>query len=302
MLFGGPALAATPKVDAVVIASFGTSYPEALRSILAVEDAVKKAFPGIEVRQAFTSSMIRKKWHRRAKDAAFKKANPEIPAHLYSVKSALAQLADLSDAGYRNIVIQPTHIYAGEEYGDLAEVVNGLSSIDSGKAKWKPFENLFLGRPALGRPGSDFEYLEDIEKAAEALEADAKQAKKEKSALVYMGHGNEHFSTGAYAEFQKGMRAHYPEVKTYVGTVEGFPSAEDVFSGLLHAGVKKVLLKPFMLVAGDHARNDMAGSEEDSWKSELEARGIEVVVNLEGLGETPEWAAIYAKHAKDAVK
>ncbi|MBW2016824.1 MAG: sirohydrochlorin cobaltochelatase [Deltaproteobacteria bacterium] len=287
---------------AVVLASFGTSYPSALNGILNIREQIQKAFPGLEVRLAFTSNIIRNIWHERQKDKQFIGKHPDIPRDVLFVKGPLAAIAELQDEGYRTIIVQSTHIYDGEEYTDLCSYLRGLNSIRTIKAKYRPFEKLVAGRPALGKNGPEPDYHEDMAEAAKALRADVEMAKERGAALVYMGHGNETYSTGVYAEFQKVMRKTYPGVGIFVGTVEGFPSREDVLFSLKHAGIRKVILKPFMVVAGDHARNDMAGSEEDSWKSVFEREGIRVTCVIQGLGENPEWAKIYLRHMMDAAR
>lgn len=288
-------------VDAVIIASFGTSYPEALDSILNIDKEIRKAFPKATVRHAFTSNIIRNIWHERTDDAAWKKANPDIPEWLYEVKGPLATMGELQELGLKRVVVQPTHIYSGEEFLDLKAYVDAVAGIETLRCKWKPFSCMKLGRPALGRAGVHPLYHDDIKEAAKALSGDVKKAGEMGAALVYMGHGNDIFPTSAYAEFQKAMNKMYPEVKTIVGNVEGYPGLEEVENALTHQKIKKIFMKPFMVVAGDHARNDMAGEEEDSWKVIFEKMGIRVTCALEGLGENPKWAEIYARHAVDAV-
>jgi len=256
------------------------------------------------VRIAFTSNIIRKKWQHRAEDPAYIKAHPEIPSDVLHVKTPLATIADLQNEGYDTIVVQPTHIAMGEEYLDLATYVDSLMRMGTlKKTKYKPFHKVALGRPALGTYGTDHPYAEDIMTVAKALATDAELALKEKAGLVYMGHGNEYFpSAGAYLELADRMRQLYPEVVTAIGNVEGFPALEDVMDTLKLYGVNKVVLKPCMVVAGDHAMNDMAGPEADSWKSVLEKNGFEVVVVKRGLGEQDAFADIFVNHAADAAK
>ena len=214
----------------------------------------------------------------------------------------VATLGELSDNGYKTIIIQPTHIYHGEEFSDVLEYARGLNSIKTIKDKWKPFKKIVVGRPALGTYGPEYDYHEDIEKAVKALKADVELAKKKGAVLVYMGHGNEFYSTGIYAETQKEFRKQYPDVKTYIGTVEGYPSLDDVVKSLKHSKNKKVLLKPFMIVAGDHANNDMAGDEPDSWKNVLKKAGCTVYPDIEGLGSNNNFAEIFVEHIKDVAK
>lgn len=291
--------------SAVVLAMFGTSVEPALQSLLNIRRQIEKKFPDTEVRVAFTSNIIRKKWQHRANDPAYIKAHPEIPKDILHVKTPLATMADLQNEGYDRIVLQPTHVSMGEEFLDLQTYVKGLMDMGTfKKPKYKPFHKIALGRPALGTHGTTFPYAEDINRLVKVMAQDADLAAKEKAGLVYMGHGNEFFpgNGGAYLEFAAKMRRAYPGVVTAIGTVEGFPGIEDVMETLTLYQVKKVVLKPFMVVAGDHSMNDMAGDEPDSWKSILEKNGFEVTVVSQGLGENDGFARIFADNAADAAK
>jgi len=283
---------------AIVIACFGTTYPQTLVDILDIKETIKKAFPGFEVRLAFTSNIIRKIWHERRGNPKYR----HIPKEIIDVKGPLATIADLQDEGYKTIIVQPTHIYAGEEFHDLCSYVSSLNQIRTIKPKYMPFKKLVIGRPILGMPGPQHDYHEDLKAAAKALKCDVDLARKNHAALVYMGHGNKFYSTGVYIELQEVMRKMYPNVKIFVGTVEGFPSLDDVIKGLVHCRVKKVILKPLMIVAGDHARNDMAGNSKDSWKNRIKAKGIEVIPVIKGLGENPHIREILIQHIKDAAR
>lgn len=290
------------RKTAIVLASFGTSYPTALKAITNIGDAVHEAFPGVAVEYAFTSNIIRKIWHERQDDNQFISANKNLAGDFLHVKGPLATIADLQDEGYDTIIVQPTHVYAGEEYADLVSYVQGLNAIKTLKPKFMPFDKLVIGRPALGTAGTAHDYHEDLEAAARALAGDVNAAAKKGAALVYMGHGNEFFCTGAYIEFQNVMNKMYPDTKIFIGTVEGFPSLDDVVGALTHTGVKKVVLKPMMVVAGDHATNDMASDEEDSWKSVLTKAGIDVQTHITGLGENDKWADLYVDHIHDVIR
>ncbi len=283
---------------AIVIACFGTTYPETLRDILDIKKSVQKAFPDVKVKLCFTSNIIRRIWQKRRNDPRYR----NIPDEILYIKGPLATIADLQDEGYRTIIVQPTHLYAGEEFADLTSYINALNQIRTIKPKYMPFKKLVLGRPILGMPGPKHDYHEDLEIAAKALKDDVEFAKKKGAALVYMGHGNEFYSTGAYIELQETMRKMYPDVKIFIGTVEGFPSFEDVLEGLIHAKVKRVVLKPLMIVAGDHARNDMAGESKDSWKNRIKEKGIEVIPVIKGLGEKESIRKILIQHIKDAAR
>jgi len=298
----GFAMGPRQNKKAIVIACFGTTYPSALVAITNIQNEVEKAFPGVKVKLAFTSNIIRNIWHKRQGDDKFFSQYKNIPRDIVYIKGPLATIADLQDEGYRTIIVQPTHICAGEEYADLTSYVEGLNSIRTIKAKYMPFKKLVLGRPLLGKPGPKYDYHKDFIPAAKALAGDVAMAKKNHAALVYMGHGNEYFSTGVYIEFQQAMRKMYPDTPIFIGTVEGFPSLADVVSGLTPLGVKKVVLKPLMIVAGDHANNDMAGNDSDSWKMVIKSKGIKVVPVIHGLGENNDIAKIFVQHIRDVAR
>jgi len=298
----GFAMGKMQNKKAIVLADFGTTYLSALKAITTIQNEVKKDFPNIKVRMAFTSNIIRNIWHKRRHDASFMKEHGKDLEEFLNIKGPLATIADLQDEGYRTIIVQPCHIYSGEEYADLCSYINGLNAIRTIKVKYMPFVKLVVGRPALGTYGPVHDYHKDMEIGAKALKEDVALAKKNHAALVYMGHGNEFYSTGIYAEFQQVMRRTYPGVKIFIGTVEGFPSLDDVLAALKHAKVQRVVLKPLMVVAGDHANNDMAGDDGDSWKNQIKKLGIHVQPIIHGLGENRLWARIYVQHIKDAAK
>jgi sirohydrochlorin cobaltochelatase len=246
---------------------------------------------------AFTSNMIRKIWHKRQNDAAFKKAHPLVPQDMYVVQGPLATIANLQDEGFVTIVVQPGLITLGEEYLDLASYVDGLNAIRTIKEKNQPFIKLAISRPALGAMGTKHPFEDDINEVAKSLADDVKKAGDAGSALPYLGHGNEHFpSSGSYLQLVQVMREMYPDTKTYLTNVEGFPNLELVMREMKRDNVKKVLLKPFMTVAGDHANNDMAGDEPDSVKSRLSKNGFQVTVIMQGLGEKDAFADVFVSH------
>ena len=289
--------------QAVVIAAFGTTVPEALVGILNVRDRIQQHYPNTEVRIAFTSNMIRAIWHKRQHDPDYVKTHPAIPQDILSVQGPLATIANLQDDGFTTILVQPTHVTLGEEYLDLVSYVQGLASIRTIKEKNQPFKQLVIGRPALGTMGDIHPYPQDIELVAKSLSADIEQAAKDGSALVYMGHGNDFFpSGGSYLQFADTMNRLNPQVKTYIGSVEGFPGLDHVIAQLKRDEVRKVLLKPFLTVAGDHAQNDMAGPEAASWKSILTKEGFAVTPVLQGMGEVDSFADVFVHHLAELAK
>lgn len=286
---------------AIVLALFGTTVQAGLRGLFGVERALRNSFPQTPLVVAFTSNQVRRIWQKRAQDDTFRQQHPEIPEYLYQVQGPLAAIANLQDRGHGNIIVQPAHIVPAEEFHDLRSYVHGLASIRTMKPRWQPFHRLVLGRPALGSYDLKRPYSTDIAIAAQALSPDLDRARQEKAALVYMGHGNHHFpSGGMYLEFAAAMRQLAPDVCTLIGTVEGFPALADVMTALQQHSCRRVLLKPFLISAGDHVARDMAGPQDESWRATLEREGFEVVPVLEGLGESPHFAQIFAQHAADA--
>lgn len=303
----GPAAAARNNKDsdqgktAIVLASFGSSVPSAVQTISHIGDRIRQAYPKTELRMTFTSNQVRSIWQKRSTDPErwlAKGVSPEI----LKIKNIIQTIGDLQEDGYRNIIVQPTHMFYMEQSHDLAAYVNGLGSIETVKARWKPFDTLVLGRPALGMPGDRYNYQDDIARLVKVLGEDAKEAKKEGAVLLYMGHGNRTWSTGIYGETQKEMRIAYPDVQTFIGVVEGYPSLEDLMPQLQMSQTKKIILRPFMITAGDHAVNDMAGPDADSWQSILTAAGFTVRPVLEGLGTKEAFIDIFIEHIADAAK
>lgn len=286
---GKPAQAELKPV--IVLAAFGTTDVEALQSILNVEKKVKAAFPAYDVRLAFSSNIIRKVWHDRADDAEFKKANPGLD-RLYTVQNPLTTLALIQEEGFRPVLVQSLHITNGSEYDFVKSVVDQLAGIKALQEHKVPFPYLVMGASALG-DGSQ----PQLDRAAKALEGLVKEAKAEDAALVLMGHGNEHKDVESYRDFAAAMNKMHGH-PIYLGLVEGSPEFDDVLAELKKGKQKKVLLAPFMLVAGDHAKNDMAGDEDDSWASQLKAAGYEVKLKVQGLGLVDAWGDIYVDRLK----
>ncbi|KAB2887437.1 MAG: sirohydrochlorin cobaltochelatase [Desulfobulbaceae bacterium] len=289
--------------QAIVLAAFGTTVPDALPGILNIRDRIQRAYPQTPVKIAFTSDIIRRIWQKRRGDAAFIKENPAVPADVYTVQGPLATIANLQDAGYRTIIVQPGHLSAGEEYLDLASCIDALAGIRAIKARFNPFDKLALSRPAMGTAGEEHPYADDLTLIAKALAGDAKLAEAHGGTLLYMAHGNTYMASGsAYLEFAAIMNRMYPRVKTFIALVEGYPSLDDTLPLLAASGSKQLLLKPFMTVAGDHTLNDMAGAEPESWKSILEANGYKVTTVSQGLGEIDGFADLYLHHVRQTAK
>ena len=259
------------SIKALLVVSFGTSYPHALeQDIEATERAIAAALPDRDCFRAFTSGMILRKLARRD------------GVEIDDVPAALARIAD---QGYTDVVIQPTHIMNGEEYDKL-------------RAQAAPWGEK-LGRLSIGAPL--LTAVEDYQAAAEALMAQFDPPAPHE-ALVLMGHGTGHFANAAYLKLEY-MLHDMGWKRAFLGTVEGYPALDEVRRRLAECqGVQKVLLAPFMLVAGDHANNDMAGPDPDSWKNVLEADGYTVSCRVAGLGEYPGIRDIFAAHARIAAE
>lgn len=252
---------------AIVVISFGTSYAEAEKGILHIEEAIQKEFSDYDFFRAFTSGMIINKL-KRTKNI-----------HIENPEEALDRLAQ---EGYEEVLCQPTHIINGDEYDKMCRMI--------GKHHDK-FKSLKVGTPLLTE-------CEDFMKCAPVIMSLTPEL-KDGEALVLMGHGSVHFANSAYCQMEHILRYQdYDNV--YVGTVEGFPELDYVMKRMKKKGVKKVYLAPFMIVAGDHARNDLAGEDEDSWKSILTEAGYEVEVILQGMGELDAIADMFVEHAKKA--
>ena len=253
--------------EGIVLAAFGTSVPEAKVALDAVQSAFKQRFPDSTILLTYTSQIIRKKLAKQGE-------------HILSIAESLDKLAS---SGVEVVRIQPLHVLAGEEYTELERAI---------LLNPKRFTAVYLGRPLM-------EDVADAQVIAKGLLRDCGQLRSADRALVLMGHGQEQGRAGLAFE---GVRAVFNEIDSniYMATVEGQRDFEALLADLKSNNVQKVLLRPLMVVAGDHARNDLAGSDEDSWASRLKKAGFDVSVSLEGLGSLPEAANIYIKHTLES--
>lgn len=257
--------------SAILAVSFGTSHESTReKTIGAIEAAIKQAWPQLELRRAFTSSTI----------MSILKNRDHI--HVDSVQQALERL---SQEGYTHVLIQPTHVINGEEFEKMCRMAEPYSD---------RFETLVIGTPLLTTS-------EDMRQVCLAVSdrfnETADPTLTSRDALILMGHGTSHYSDAVYAA----MDYRFKEMgmsNIFVCTVEGYPSLAELLPALKAFHPEKVLLLPLMLVAGDHAKNDMGGDAPDSWKSILEAEGYLVECIFEGLGEFPKIREIYLKHVQ----
>ena len=255
----------------ILVVSFGTSYSNSRHvTIGAIEDAIREAYPDYQVRRAFTAQII------------IDKLKKEEKIEIDNVKQALDRAVK---NGVKTLVVQPTHLMNGLEYNELKK------ELDKYKDK---FDKIALGEPLLT---SD----DDYKKVIAAITSDTKEYLDGETAICFMGHGTEAKSNKVYSTLQEKLKAAgYNDY--FVGTVEAKPSVDDVIAQVKESGkYKKVILQPLMVVAGDHANNDMAGDEEDSWVTKFKAAGFEVKPVLRGLGQIYDIQKIYLEHVKAAI-
>ena len=276
----------------LLVVSFGTSFNDSrVKDIKGIEDALQAAYPDWSVRRAFTAQIIIN--HVQARDGE------KIDNMQQALDRAVAN-------GVKNLVVQPTHLMHGAEYDEMMEM------IDEYKDK---FESVAVAEPLLGEVGADAAVINaDKEAVAKAVTAAAvkdagfdslEAAAEEKVAFVFMGHGTSHTAKVSYSQMQTAMQTlGYSNV--FIGTVEGEPeetACENVIEAVKAAGYTKVILRPLMVVAGDHANNDMAGADDDSWLSQFQASGdfASVECQIAGLGEVPSIQELYVAHTKAAI-
>jgi len=268
-LAGEHGKSAAPK-RGILLVAFGTSVPEAVASIDSLKSQAEAAFPGVPVRMAYSSKIIRDK-------IAGEGIQKNAPAQA---------LADMAAEGFTEVAVQCLQSIPGKEFHDIIATAKAMEGMPKGMGK------ITVGLPLLSTP-------EDIKAAAKAIVSTLPKHKKGE-AVVLMGHGTEHPANAAYAALQFELWKH--DASVFVATVESTPSLDDVLPALKRQGVRTVHLVPLMSVAGDHARNDMAGDEDDSWASILKAKGFQPKADLTGLGSRPAVAKLWIEHLKDAVK
>ncbi|WP_053982565.1 sirohydrochlorin cobaltochelatase [Niameybacter massiliensis] len=254
---------------ALLVVSFGTTYEDTRKkTIEQCEHDLQLAFPDYTFFRAYTSRMV---IDRLAKRDGLIIPNP------------VEALNAIYEAGFEEVLIQSLHIICGDEYHKLSSEIESFST---------KFKSLKFGRPLLTT-------IEDYKKAVHAT-LDFFPELKQDEALILMGHGTFHPVFPAYCALE--YMFHQVNTNVYIGTVEGFPTIEDVLQKLQQTHCKRAYLAPFMLVAGDHAINDMAGDELDSWKNLLEQNNIDPIIHLKGLGESQTIRHLFIEHALDALK
>ena len=274
----------------LLVVSFGTSFNDSrVEDIKGIEDALAEAFPDWSVRRAFTAQIIIN--HVQARDGE------KIDNMDQALERAVAN-------GVKTLVVQPTHLMHGAEYDEMCE------ALEEYKDK---IETIVVAEPMLGEVGSDATVINaDKEAVAKAVVAAAleeagyestEKAAEDSTAFVFMGHGTAHVAKVTYSQMQTQMQnLGYENV--FIGTVEGEPeetACENVIEAVKAAGYTKVVLRPLMVVAGDHANNDMAGSDDDSWKTMFEAAGLDVTCQISGLGRIEAVEQLYVAHTQAAM-
>ena len=274
----------------ILVVSFGTSYNNSrAQDIQGIEEALEQAYPGWSVRRAFTAQIIIN--HVQARDG-------EV---IDNMEQALERAAA---NGVKQLVVQSTHLMHGSEYDEMMDAVEAYRS---------RFESVAVAEPLLGEVGSDANVINpDKAAVARAITAAAladagydslESAAADGTAFVFLGHGTAHVAKVSYSQMQTQVEAlGYDNV--WIGTVEGKPeetAAQAVIDAVKAAGYTKVVLRPLMVVAGDHANNDMAGEDPESWKSLFTAAGLEVDVQIAGLGSVPAVQQLYVDHTGEAM-
>ena len=276
----------------LLVVSFGTSFNDSrAEDVKGIEDALAEAYPDWSVRRAFTAQIIIN--HVEARD-------DEV---IDNMQQALDRAVE---NGVKNLVVQPTHLMHGAEYDEMTEAINGYKD---------KFESVAIAEPMLGEVGDDATVINDDKKAVAQAITDAAckeagfdsmdAAAEAGTAFVFMGHGTSHTANVTYDQMQTQME-NLGFKNAFIGTVEGKPedtACDKVIEKVKEAGYKNVVLRPLMVVAGDHANNDMAGDEEDSWKSQFVASGNfdKVDCQIEGLGRVEAVEKLYVEHTKAAI-
>ncbi|MCK8603638.1 sirohydrochlorin cobaltochelatase [Desulfoferrobacter suflitae] len=255
---------------AIVLAAFGTTVPEAQKALDHIDSLAKQAFPQVEIRWAYTSKIVRNKLAKQGK----------------VIDSPETALSRLMDEGYTHVAVLPLHTIPGAEFHELYHNVRLFGQMAGG------FQQVAVALPLLSSH-------QDMVQVAKAMLHHVPAQRTADEAVVLMGHGSEHHPSDAiYPAMNQVFQEMDPNV--FVGTVEGYPAIDDLLPKLRAREVKKVYLMPLMAVAGDHARNDMAGPDADSWKSILEKNGYTCESILQGTGEYPRVVQVWLDHLHTA--
>ena len=252
------------KKVGILLVAFGSSMPEAQVSFENIDKKVKTTYPDIPVRWAYTSSIIRKKLAKQGKQLD----SPEVA------------MAKMLEESFTHVAVQSLHTIGGEEFHELRRTAHQFQYPGG-------FQRILVGYPMLSTQ-------EDMERVTAAILDNIPKERKKDEAVALMGHGTHHPSNAFYAALMFQVQRKDPNV--YIGCVEGYPEIDEIKAMLQEKNINRVYLMPFMSVAGDHARNDMAGDNEDSWKSILIKAGIQCVPILKGTAEYDNFVHIWVDH------
>ncbi len=255
-----------PKKVGILLVAFGSSKASAQVSFENIDRKTRAAFPEIPLRWAYTSTIIRKKLAKQGR-------------HLDSPEVALAKMMD---ERFTHVAVQSLHTIGGAEYHDLSRTVSAFKVMGG-------FQRIILGYPLLATQ-------EDMRQVVAAILANVPQERNKNEAVVLMGHGTHHPANAFYAALMFQLQLEDPNI--FIGTVEGYPEIDLIKKLLLEKNIKKVYLMPFMSVAGDHAKNDMAGDQEYSWKSILKKAGLDCIPILKGTAEYANFVDIWVSHIR----
>lgn len=270
---------------AIALVAYGSLSPKARRTYEEIRSAYEKAFPGVEVLVSFTSESIRRRLSD--KDGV-------------SFCSPLAALAELQDRGYRDVVVQSLQVVAGSEFHQVASLVHALRSV-RGKLG---FNNMNMGMPLLTS-------IDDCTKVSRALgpvlnamnvdgEVSDNAKDKEDMAIILMGHGAGDLADGAYSQMARVLEKDYRNV--FLGTLDGIPGIDEILDRVRRSGARRIRLMSFLLVAGGHALEDLAGDGPGSWRSTFDREGFVTEVSLKGLGEDEKIVEIFIEHTRMAAR
>ena len=259
-----------PDRTGILLVAFGSSVPEARVSFDTIDATVKAAFRDVPVHWAYTSDIIRRK----------------LAAQGIMTDSVAMALAKMTDQGFTHVAVQSLHTIRGEEYDDLVKTARAFEGMPNG------IGHIVVGAPLLSSQA-------DMAAVAKAMVSNIPKDRKPGDAVVFMGHGTPHPANAFYGALMFNLQRIDPNI--FVGTVEGSPEIGDIEQMLLARKIKRAYLIPFMSVAGDHARNDMAGPDQDSWRSILTRAGIDCRVVLKGTAEYENMVAIWLGHLKSAM-
>lgn len=257
------------KKKAILIVSFGSSFIENRKAAIdATEDAIAEAFPQYDKFTAFTSDIIIDIYKDRDN---------------IDYDNVTEAMEKIKKAGYGEVLVVPTHVINGEEYDQMMDAIEVYED---------RFANIIVSSPLLTQAS-------DYEQVAEAISSELPETDAT-TAVVFMGHGTHHHANSAYGTLDYIFK-HNVNENYYVGTVEGMPEFDHIAKDLEGKGYEKVILMPLMIVAGDHAHNDMAGDEEDSWKVMFKSMGYDVETIMQGMGELPAIQDLFIQHVREAI-